>query len=63
MVGRATVLTDVRCRYCGKTAGDGVVLHLDHVEPVAAGGEATEDDLITACDECNLGKSDRDLFA
>lgn len=52
-----------RCRYCGKSAGDGVVLHVDHVEPVAAGGETTEDNLITACDECNLGKSDRDLFA
>lgn len=51
-----------RCRYCGKAAGDGVVLHVDHVEPVAADGETNEGNLITACDECNLGKSDRDLF-
>lgn len=46
-----------RCTYCGKTAGPGVVLHVDHVIPVADGGPTTEDNLVTACDECNLGKS------
>jgi Restriction endonuclease len=46
-----------RCQYCGKSARDGAVLHLDHVVPVAAGGATTEDNLITACEICNLGKS------
>lgn len=46
-----------RCTYCGKTAGPGVVLHVDHVIPVVEGGPTTEDNLVTACDECNLGKS------
>lgn len=46
-----------RCVYCGTAARDGAVLHLDHVVPVAAGGETTEDNLVTACASCNLGKS------
>jgi 5-methylcytosine-specific restriction endonuclease McrA len=32
------------------------VLHADHVVPVAAGGETTEVNLVTACETCNLGK-------
>lgn len=50
-----------RCQYCGRSARDGATLHLDHVVPVAAGGATTEDNLITACDTCNLGKSARDV--
>lgn len=46
-----------RCQYCGRAARDGAILHLDHVVPVAAGGATSEDNLITACDTCNLGKS------
>jgi 5-methylcytosine-specific restriction endonuclease McrA len=49
-----------RCRYCGRTGGDpGVVLHVDHVVPLAAGGVTREDNLRTACEECNLGKAAR----
>jgi 5-methylcytosine-specific restriction endonuclease McrA len=49
-----------RCRYCGRTGGDpGVVLHVDHIVPLAAGGATREDNLRTACEECNLGKSAR----
>lgn len=47
-----------RCQYCGRAARDGAILHLDHVVPVAAGGETSEGNLITACDQCNIGKSD-----
>jgi 5-methylcytosine-specific restriction endonuclease McrA len=47
-----------RCRYCGRSgSAPGVVLHVDHVVPLAAGGTSTEDNLVTACEECNLGKS------
>jgi 5-methylcytosine-specific restriction endonuclease McrA len=47
-----------RCRYCGRSGrAPGVVLHVDHVVPLAAGGTSTEDNLLTACEECNLGKS------
>ena len=49
-----------RCRYCGRTSREpGVVLHVDHVVPLAAGGATTEDNLLTACEECNLGKATR----
>lgn len=44
-----------RCRYCGATPPD-VVLHLDHVLAVARGGGNEEDNLITACLPCNIGK-------
>lgn len=46
-----------RCQYCGRSARDGAVLHLDHIVPVAAGGPTTEENLITACDVCNAGKA------
>jgi hypothetical protein len=44
------------CRYCGATAPD-VPLRIDHVTPVALGGADTPDNLVTACQDCNSGKS------
>lgn len=44
------------CQYCGSTPPK-VVLHVDHVVPVAEGGKNDPDNLITACEDCNLGKS------
>jgi 5-methylcytosine-specific restriction endonuclease McrA len=57
---RILVRDGFRCRYCGRS-GDAprVVLHVDHVVPVAAGGTASEDNLRAACEECNLGKGVR----
>ena len=46
------------CQYCGGTPQEGYVLHADHRIPVAHGGETTEDNLVTSCSLCNLGKSD-----
>ncbi len=43
------------CQYCGRTP-PAVVLEVDHVVPVAADGKTTEDNLITACEDCNAGK-------
>lgn len=49
-----------RCCYCGRTPQDhGVALHVDHVVPRAKGGGETLDNLVTACLDCNLGKSDK----
>jgi hypothetical protein len=49
-----------RCKYCGRLGTEpGVVLHVDHVVPIAAGGSSAEDNLVTACQECNLGKGTR----
>jgi hypothetical protein len=51
-----------RCQYCGRSQAEGAVLHLDHVVPFSKGGPTTEDNLITACMDCNLGKTDRDVL-
>lgn len=50
-----------RCQYCGRAPADGAVLQLDHVVPVSSGGETTEDNLMTACETCNLGKGTRSV--
>lgn len=43
------------CRYCGRQAGT-VVLVVDHVVPVAHGGDNDPSNLITSCEDCNSGK-------
>ncbi len=48
-----------RCVLCGRTAREGVKLHVDHILPVAKGGLTVPDNLRTLCDQCNLGKSDK----
>lgn len=45
------------CQYCGSTPPS-VVLQIDHINPVSNGGTNDIDNLITACFECNNGKSD-----
>jgi 5-methylcytosine-specific restriction endonuclease McrA len=53
-----------RCRCCGRSGSTpGVVLHVDHVVPLAAGGTSSEGNLRTACEECNLGKGTRAVVA
>jgi len=47
-----------KCQYCGKSAPD-VVLHVDHIKPVAEGGTNHMTNLITACFDCNMGKKHR----
>lgn len=47
-----------KCQYCGKCAPD-VILHVDHIHPVSKGGENDILNYITACADCNSGKSDR----
>ena len=48
------------CAYCGAHPPE-VILHVDHIIAVAAGGSNDADNLITACSSCNLGKGARDL--
>lgn len=48
------------CQYCGATP-PAVVLQVDHIEAVANGGKNDEDNLITSCQPCNLGKGVRSL--
>ncbi len=44
------------CQYCGAKAPD-VVLHIDHVMPVSLGGDDKPGNLVTACKDCNAGKT------
>ena len=44
------------CRYCGRSAPE-VILTVDHVVPVALGGADDPSNLVTACRDCNSGKS------
>lgn len=48
-----------RCVICGRSAADGVTLHVDHIKPISKGGKTELNNLRTLCDYCNLGKSDK----
>lgn len=48
-----------RCVICGRSPQKhGVVLHVDHIVPWSRGGLTVLENLQTACEDCNLGKSD-----
>lgn len=48
------------CQYCGAQAPD-VILEIDHIKPVSKGGTNDIMNLVTACRECNNGKTNREL--
>lgn len=48
------------CQYCGQKPPD-VVLQVDHINPVALGGDNDISNLVTACEACNQGKKARRL--
>ena len=49
-----------KCCLCGASPAtdSSVVLHIDHIQPWAKGGETVMDNLCTLCSQCNLGKGD-----
>jgi hypothetical protein len=49
-----------KCRYCGGEPPD-VKLVIDHFIAVAKGGTGDIENLITSCQPCNAGKSDRPI--
>lgn len=48
------------CQYCGATSPN-VLLVVDHIKPVATGGDNDLLNLATACQPCNAGKGAREL--
>ena len=62
---RLDVLTrdNFRCVFCGKSPATniGTRLHIDHIIPFSKGGNSTFENLQTLCEECNLGKSNRNI--
>ena len=47
------------CQYCNRTKDDGVKLQVDHRVPIEQGGTDDLDNLFTACEDCNQGKSNK----
>ena len=45
-----------RCVLCGRSAGDGVELEVDHITPISRGGKTEKSNLRTLCKSCNRGK-------
>lgn len=51
------------CRLCGRSAKEGADLEVDHIVPVARGGDNHPSNLWTLCFECNRGKGTLSLYA
>jgi len=49
------------CQYCGNSAPT-VILNIDHIKPIVAGGDFNQGNLITACFNCNSGKGIIDVI-
>ena len=47
-----------RCVYCGRSAQE-TTLQIDHKVPFSKGGTDDSSNLVTACSQCNLGKSNQ----
>lgn len=51
-----------RCEYCQLSqAGQEAAFHIDHIRPVAAGGETVAENLALACVSCSLRKSAKQI--
>lgn len=50
-----------RCVVCGRSPAThvGILLHIDHIVPVAKGGMTVFDNLRSLCQDCNLGKGSK----
>ncbi len=52
-----------KCQYCGldglHSFENWLVLTIDHVHPLARGGSRSMDNLVTACQPCNIVKGKR----
>jgi hypothetical protein len=60
LVRQVVERADNRCEYCGLSQlGQEATFHVDHVQPVAAGGATALDNLALACVSCSLRKGAR----
>lgn len=57
-VAYAEVLRRDPCCYCGAP-----MQHIDHIHPIACGGDGSWTNLTAACQRCNLHKGVRPLLA
>ncbi|MFB7823829.1 HNH endonuclease [Streptomyces hydrogenans] len=49
------------CAYCDSPFGQTVVAEVDHIRPLAKGGQHVWENLAPACRDCNHGKADGDV--
>ena len=49
------------CQYCGRKPPE-IILHLDHIHPSSKKGVDEDFNLITSCQQCNLGKGNKILI-
>jgi len=45
-----------KCVYCGASAHNGALLHVDHIYPKSLGGKSDVFNLVSSCSKCNLVK-------
>lgn len=59
---KALVLHGGRCQCCGAGREQGKIMHVDHIKPKSLYPELALvlDNLQVLCEDCNLGKSNRD---
>lgn len=50
------------CQYCGRTPQQGVILHVDHIIPRSKGGQDVKENFVTACEDCNIGKTNAEYY-
>lgn len=59
---KAKIEKNSHCPYCGtELSYNGVDVHLDHIYPIAKGGESVPQNLVYVCKDCNQKKSDMTL--
>lgn len=58
----ALQLCGAKCQCCGRSRTDGVILHVDHIKPKSLFPELALvlNNLQVLCEDCNLGKSNKD---
>lgn len=61
---RALKYYGARCCVCGRSAKDGVVLHVDHIIPLSKNWDKrlVLSNLQIMCEDCNIGKSNTDTI-
>lgn len=68
---RILIRNGLTCRICGLTSGDPhpldpnrkIILHVDHIIPLSAGGKNEDSNLRTTCSACNEGRSNLEVPA
>jgi len=48
-----------RCKLCGVDVASGGALHVDHIVPIARGGETEAENLRVLCSACNTAKASK----